>query len=423
MGIPPHLKKLIASSSINFLFRIIGLGFSFLITLLITRWFGIDQYGAYAYVFTISQALAMVFALGIPNALVKINGNERLNIFQTKKVLFKGIQIALLICLFPVLLIFFGYEFISLHVFGKSHLSSYFLLLAAALPLMILHEILLYFFIASQQYKKFNWFMFVMPHVLFLLFLVIASTFNYSNSYIFGCYILSIALTVVAEAILIFELKPNPQTYVINTKQLLKISSPMMFSGILIFLLNWTDTIMLGFYSTEEEVGIYNVAYRLGSIGFLVIVSVSTFVTPKISLLFGEKKLLELKKTIQNATRLILFLSIPLFVIIFLGREFFLQLFGTKTIAGSNALALISVGILFSASCGNVDQILNMTGGEKILRNITLGSFLLNVILNLIFIPSQGINGAALASLITNITLNIICLIYIKKRLGYFTLI
>ncbi len=423
MGIPSNIKKLIASSGVNFLFRILGLGFSFLITIVITRLFGIDSYGLYALAFTIAQALAMVFALGIPNALVKIIGNERLNWKQAKKVLLKGIKIVLIIGLIPLITIILGHDLLSIHLFNKPHLSPYFLLLAIGLPLMILHELLLYFFIATQNFKKYNWFMFVMPHSIFLVLLLVISFLKWDGACVFGCYVVAITITVITEIFYVFELQPNQTPSILKSKQLLKISSPMMFSGLLIFLLSWTDTIMLGFYMSEADVGIYNVAFRLGSIGFLVIVSVSTFITPKISLLYGEKNYSELKRTIQNATRLVFLLSIPLFGVIFLGRDFFLKLFGEEVIAGNNALALISVGILFSASCGNVDQILNMTGGEKILRNITIVSFLLNIILNFIFIPTKGINGAALASLITNITLNIICLIYIKKRLGYLTLI
>ncbi|MBS4040333.1 MAG: flippase [Flavobacteriales bacterium] len=423
MGIPTHIKKLIASSGVNFLFRILGLGFSFLITIVITRLFGIDNYGSYALTFTLAQALAMVFALGIPNALVKIIGNERLNWKQAKKVLLKGIKIVLIIGLIPFFTIILWHDLFSIHLFSKPHLSPYFLLLAIGLPIMILHELLLYFFIATQNFKKFNWFMFVMPHSIFLVFLLATSFLKWDGAYVFGCYVVAIIITVITEIFYVFELQPNQTPSILKSKQLLKISSPMMFSGLLIFLLSWTDTIMLGFYMSEADVGIYNVAFRLGSIGFLVIVSVSTFITPKISLLYGEKNFLELKRTIQNATRLVFLLSIPLFVVIFLGREFLLKLFGEEVVAGSNALALISVGILFSASCGNVDQILNMTGGEKILRNITLFSFVLNVILNFTFIPKQGLQGAALASLITNIVLNIACLFYVKKRLGYYTLI
>jgi O-antigen/teichoic acid export membrane protein len=71
---------------------------------------------------------------------------------------------------------------------------------------------------------------------------------------------------------------------------------------------------------------------------------------------------------------------------------------------------------------GNVDQILNMTNNHKILRNITILCFFVNVILNFILIPKFGIEGAAIASLITNVVINLSCVYYIKKKLGFYTL-
>jgi len=69
-----------------------------------------------------------------------------------------------------------------------------------------------------------------------------------------------------------------------------------MFSGLLLYLLNWTDVIILGMMVDDKQVGIYNIAFKVGSAGFLIIVSVSTIITPKIAQLYGEKKMMELKK-------------------------------------------------------------------------------------------------------------------------------
>ena len=48
-------KKLISSSGVNFIFRIFGLGTSFLTTVLITRFFGVGTFGDYSLVFALSQ--------------------------------------------------------------------------------------------------------------------------------------------------------------------------------------------------------------------------------------------------------------------------------------------------------------------------------------------------------------------------------
>jgi O-antigen/teichoic acid export membrane protein len=58
------LSKIISSSGVNFIFRIFGLGTSFLTTIIITRLFGVATFGNYSLVFTISQAAAIIFTLG-----------------------------------------------------------------------------------------------------------------------------------------------------------------------------------------------------------------------------------------------------------------------------------------------------------------------------------------------------------------------
>lgn len=174
--------------------------------------------------------------------------------------------------------------------------------------------------------------------------------------------------------------------------------------------------------SNETEVGIYNIAYKVGSIGFLVIVSVSTIITPKMAELYGQNNMLELKKLTHKATQLIAFLSIPMVVVLILFSKYILSFWGNETVTGSTAMIIISIGVLLSAIAGNVDQILNMTNNQNILRNITIFSFFVHIIISYFLIKKYGINGAAIATLITNVLINTLCLYFIKKKLGFYTL-
>jgi len=179
---------------------------------------------------------------------------------------------------------------------------------------------------------------------------------------------------------------------------------------------------MLGIMTNAEQVGIYNIAYKVGSVGFLVIVSVSTVVTPKMAELYGKGELTELRKLTHNSTRLIAILSVPIVLLLIFLSKYILSFFGSEVVAGSNTLILVSLGVLFSAMSGNVDQILNMTNNQNVLRNITIFCFFVNVLLSYFLIPLYGIEGAATSSLITNILINLCCVLYIKKRLGFYTL-
>ncbi len=415
-------KKIISTSGVNFVFRIFGLFTSFLVTIIISRLFGVGVYGNYSLVFTISQATALLFTLGIPNTLIKIIGNHNFTYSKAKKLLIKGLKIALLFSLFPIFFFYFGAELLSNKVFENPKLIHYFLIVTLSLPLFIVHEIFLYFFIATKNFLKFNLFMFVVPNVLLLLFLFGFYYFDKSGHYTFLAFALAILLTVIAAAITIFEWKPAKEELSFTTIELLKTASPLLFSGLLLYLLNWTDVIILGIMVDDTQVGIYNIAFKVGSVGFLVIVSVSTIITPKIAELYGQNNIPELKKLIHNSTRLIAILSIPIVGTLLILNKYILSFFGPEAILGSSTLIIVSLGVLFSAMAGNVDQILNMTNNQTVLRNITIVCFFINVILNVILIPIYGIEGSASASLITNVLINLLCMYYIKKRLGFYTL-
>jgi O-antigen/teichoic acid export membrane protein len=417
-----NFSKIISSSGVNFIFRIFGLGTSFFTTILITRLFGVATFGNYSLVFTISQATAIIFTLGIPNTLIKIIGNHDFNYLQAKKLLIKGVKGALLFSIIPVLFFYFGADFLSESIFKNPELKNYFFIVTLSLPLFVLHEIFLYFLIATKNFMKYNFFMFIVPNLLLIGFLFWFYHFEQSGHYTFLAFAFAILLTVFAEVVAIFEVKPQKAAIPFRTLELLKTASPLLFSGLLLYLLNWTNTIMLGIMTDETQVGIYNVAYKVGSVGFLVIVSVSTIITPKMAELYGKGDLLELKKLTHNATRLIAILSIPIVLILIIFSKYILSFFGEEVVAGNTTMIIVSLGVLFSAMAGNVDQILNMTNNQKILRNITIICFFMNIMISYFLIPLYGINGAALSSLITNVLINFLCVYYIKKRLGFYTL-
>jgi O-antigen/teichoic acid export membrane protein len=189
----------------------------------------------------------------------------------------------------------------------------------------------------------------------------------------------------------------------------------------MLYLLNWTDVFMLGGTVSETELGHYNLAYKLASLSMLVIVSMNVVLAPRVAKLYNNGDLAELHKTVRKATHIIIALTVPLVLFIIILADYLLAFFGHGFAGGRQALIIISIGFLLNAVTGNVDQVLNMTGNQKILQNITIAGFTVNVLLNVVLIPRYGINGAATASLLTNVLFNAACLFYIKNKLGFYT--
>ena len=66
--------------------------------------------------------------------------------------------------------------------------------------------------------------------------------------------------------------------------------------------------------------------------------------------------------------------------------------------------------------------LLNMTGKEKIARNIIIVASVLNIILNLTLIPIYGLLGAAYATSISTVVWNALAVAQIKKEYGFISI-
>jgi O-antigen/teichoic acid export membrane protein len=61
---------------------------------------------------------------------------------------------------------------------------------------------------------------------------------------------------------------------------------------------------------------------------------------------------------------------------------------------------------------------MNMTGHERLFKNVLIIACAINILLNLILIPYLGINGAAIAGMVSLSFWNVFTLIYIKLKYG-----
>ncbi len=402
-------------------FKITGLLLSYLMILFVTNNFGAAIYGKFSIAIIFSQIIALVFTLGFPSFIVTLLTNtlhfeqkHKTNFF--KKVLLLVSSVGIIISL----VIYCFSNSIANYIFNDVSFVPFLKVLSFLVLPIMLHEIFLGYLKGMQSFTRHNLFLFILPPVFFFLVYFLLQKVCETDVLVFVAYTIGIFCIVVLEIILT-DRKYAAKLKDIPTSFLLKRSLPMMYSGALIYVIGWTDVLMLKIFKSSVEVGIYNATFKVASLGLLVITSINIVITPKISELFIKKDLESLHKLIFQTTWLTTLLSLPLLVGLIIFNKEILRLFGPEFIAGSTALVCIVSGIFINVFSGVVDQLLNMTNNQNILKRIVIFSLLLNVILNCILIPKYGINGAAFASLATNIILNVTCVFFIKKKLGFFT--
>ena len=81
-------------------------------------------------------------------------------------------------------------------------------------------------------------------------------------------------------------------------------------------------------------------------------------------------------------------------------------------------ILILIIGQLFHVFCGSVTLLMIMTKLEKIAAISIALSAILNVILNLIFMPKYGLIGCCIATTISTVVYNFICSIIIFRKLN-----
>lgn len=199
-------------------------------------------------------------------------------------------------------------------------------------------------------------------------------------------------------------------------KKILLFSLPLLFVDILHKIMEWSDTLMLGYFSNEKAVGFYNIA-RPMSVFISIGLSISLFIyTPLTAGLYAQKKLKENVIIFTTITKWICFFTLPIAILFFFyGSEIISIFFGEKYLPAVNALKILVVVYFIHNIMGPNGATLTAYGKTKYLLFTGIISSLLNVVLNFLIIPLYGIVGAAIATGISIIFINLIRVYYLKK--------
>lgn len=165
------------------------------------------------------------------------------------------------------------------------------------------------------------------------------------------------------------------------------------------------DTTMIGFLCSETEVGYYSYAMKIVNIIISIITAISGILLPRLSFYYENFDFDKYNSLVNKTLKALLTLSIPSMIgIIMVSDTLIPVLFGEAFQPSIVTLNILACRIIFIA-VGNLfgTQILMTLKLEhKILISTVVGA-LTNIILNIILIKLIGYNGAAIASVITEL--------------------
>ncbi|MFN3383324.1 MAG: flippase [Archaeoglobaceae archaeon] len=158
------------------------------------------------------------------------------------------------------------------------------------------------------------------------------------------------------------------------------------------------DMVMIGYFLESKEVAFYRA-------GFSIITAIAGFISIPAVLLpvFVKLEGEDLSKAFSRAFKYSLALCIPsAFGVILIAKNLLLFAYGIEYIQGLNAMQILSL-LLVSPAFGIYGAIFSSKERPELNFYPLTFSMLLNVVLNWALIPIYGIEGAAIATVVSNI--------------------
>lgn len=200
-------------------------------------------------------------------------------------------------------------------------------------------------------------------------------------------------------------------------KEIFYYSLPLWLSSIVGIVLLQMDKIMLGIFSSPEQVGIYNAASRIAILLSIVMGVFSPIFSPLIVSAHTKKDSESMQDLYYLVVRWSLLIVLPLFGGFWLFPEFLLRMFGTEFVSGIYVLLFLSIAELVNASVGPAGNILLMTGYQKTATIILSIGSIVACLFNIWLIPLYGALGAAIGTGITIAGINTARILAVKYTL------
>jgi len=180
----------------------------------------------------------------------------------------------------------------------------------------------------------------------------------------------------------------------------------------------WSDVLVLGTLTTNTSVGVYEAAYQTALWPTFALVAASSVFPALVSDYYHNGRHDLVEQTFEIVTKWVIVLTGFATLYLAFYAENVLRLFGSEFQAAKLTFLVLLAGQSLSVATGPVNYLLTMTGHEKLEMVNTLVIALLNISLNIILITDYGILGAAIATAISIVCLDIIRLAEVRLLLG-----
>jgi O-antigen/teichoic acid export membrane protein len=203
-----------------------------------------------------------------------------------------------------------------------------------------------------------------------------------------------------------------------RTREWLIVSLPIFLVEGFFFLLTNADVLMVGWYMSPTDVGIYFATVKTLALVHFVYFAVKAGVAQRYAQYAHSGDMVTLAKFARETVAWTFWPSLAMGAAVLVIGKPMLMLFGPGFDAGYPLLYVLVFGVVARASVGPAESLLTMSGNQNIcalVYGMTLG---INIVLNVLLIPQFGLWGAALGTAIAMTSEAAMLAFVVWRRLG-----
>jgi len=256
----------------------------------------------------------------------------------------------------------------------------------------------------------------------FVVFILLISVFQVADAADAAVAFLVASLVSLVLALALFW--PDRQSGFPEKKarqEMLLMSRHFWLAAVFSEMIIWISQILAVIWCGPNELAWLALGQRIASIVSLPLIAVKSVVSPQLANAMNRQDFPGLASGLRESSLIGLVIAAPLFILIVALPEMLITMtVGEDYLPAVNLVLICAVGQLVNVTAGVSGGMLAMTGNERVLRNIIVGSGILCVLLSITLIPLYSEVGAALAFSITMIVQNVVMYLVSRKfiRIG-----
>ena len=403
--------------------KVLGVGLSFLVTVVLVRVIGAEAFGAYAFAFAIVSLLAIPVQAGLPPLVVRETARAHAaQDWDRMKGLWSWAGRVVLVMSVPITA-----------VTALVLLAGPADLLSEARRAAILAGLVLIPVVAANQVRgaalrglKMTVLgqapdQVVRPALIILLALAVPVTLSAAGAILVHAAAAGIAFAAGMLALFLRQpaevraARPDRNQGGAWLRALLPFS---LIAGIQLLLQNM-DVVLLGIFHTDEAVAVYRVAFTVANLVAIGLTALVLVLQPFIAEAAGRQDWKRIELLASGSAVAISAVTLPaaLFLLVF-GRPLLEGVMGPEFVRSYLPMMILVAGHVSNAVFGAVIMVLNMSGHER--RTVWgLGAtVLVHLGLSLLLIPAHGAVGAAIATAISLTLRNLLIWYLVRRTLG-----